>query len=351
MPGVTLQEDRLDANRWLLGVRNGVVNLKTGEIREARPEDLITVTSNVMADPAAGCPMWKQFISEIMDGDPEMVKYLQRLAGYLLTGDISLQQFYIFHGTGANGKSTFISIIEELLGDMAAPINASLFTGDSRFASDEYQLAALKEKRAVFISETESNAKLKESLVKMAASGERIPGRHPFGRQFTFTPTFKPILITNHKPLISNMDHGLWRRIRYIPFTVRIPEDKRDIHLTDKLCTELPGILNWCIEGCLEYQRRGDLGDPEAVIAATNAYKRESDDLQQFFTANCKQGGTVAMSMLYLNYESWKRARNEFPISRRRFHQDLEQRGIKMVQQGREIIVHGVSLGGVMGVA
>jgi putative DNA primase/helicase len=277
---LNIKSDELDPNPWLLNVKNGTVNVLTGEFREHRQEDMITKIANVEYNPNADCPMWKQFVREIMDYKTDIISFVQAAAGWALSGDISEQTMFILFGTGANGKSTFLNTIMYLLGDYATATPTETFMKKS---GDQYtnDIARLRSTRFVTTTEAEQGRRLAETLIKKITGNDQMTARFLYGEFFNFTPTFKIFMATNHKPVIKGTDYGIWRRIKLIPFTTRIPEEKQDKHLELKLREEASGILNWLLEGTARWKREG-LKAPKAVLLATDEYREEMDVIGNF---------------------------------------------------------------------
>jgi putative DNA primase/helicase len=240
---LNIKAEDLDRNPWLLNVRNGTVDILTGEFREHRQEDMITKLANVDYEPSADCPLWKQFIREIMNYKPELVNFLQTAAGWALTGNIEEQTMFILYGSGANGKTTFLNTIQFLLGDyaIATPTESFMKKNADQNTND---IARLRGTRFVTTTEAEQGRRRSERLVKEVAGKDQITARFLYGEYFNFTPTFKIFMATNHKPVIKGTDYGIWRRIKLIPFTTTIPQEKQDKSLEAKLKQEASGILN-----------------------------------------------------------------------------------------------------------
>lgn len=250
------RSSEFDADPMLLGVGNGTVNLLTGGLWEPRREDYITKQAMTHYDPAAQCPLWLSFLNRIMGGDTEMIGFLQRAMGYALTGSAKEQCLFLLYGVGANGKSTFLNVIGELAGDYGAntPAESLMVQQNSGVRND---IARLRGVRFVTAIETEDGQRLAESLVKSLTGGDTISARFLYGEFFDFTPQFKLFLAANHKPVIKGDDYAIWRRVRLVPFEVTVPEGEQDRDLPEKLRAELPGILNWAIEGCHEWIAQG----------------------------------------------------------------------------------------------
>jgi putative DNA primase/helicase len=327
LPPIPILPDALDADPWLLNVANGTIDLRTGELRAHRREDLLTRLAPVEYDPDAQAPCWAAFLERIFAGDGELIGFLRRAVGYSLTGQTGEQVFFILHGTGANGKSTLLEALGAMLGDYGAktPTETLLIKRSAGISND---VARLRGARLVTAVEAEDGQRLAESLVKQLTGGDTITARFLYQEAFEFAPTFKLWLATNHKPTIRGTDYAIWRRIRLIPFAVTIPEKEQDRTLPDKLKAELPGILAWAVRGCLEWQREG-LGLPEAVKAATAAYQVEQDTLAAWLDACCilSPTATARAGQLYKNYRAWAEENGERPMTGHKFGRTLTERG------------------------
>lgn len=317
----------LDADPWLLTVTNGTLDLRTGQLHPHRREDLITKLAPVAYDPAAAAPTWAAFLQRIMDRNEGLISFLQRLAGYSLTGDTREQIIAILHGPGQNGKSTLLETLAALMGDYAqqTPAETLLIQRGGGIRDD---VADLKGARLVTAIEAEEGRYMAESMVKQLTGGDRVKARHLYGRLFEFRATFKIWLGTNHKPVIRGTDLAIWRRIRLVPFSVTIPEAERDLTLGDKLRGELPGILAWAVAGCLAWQRDG-LVTPKEVTGATSAYHDEMDILARWLDDCCLQGPSLqAMGgQLYESYTDWCKRNGEKAESGAWFGKQLGERG------------------------
>ena len=224
---MNIKTDDLDPNPWLLNVKNGTIDVRSEKFAEHRKDDMITKIANVEYDPKSDCPKWKQFIREIMDYKADLINFVQTAAGWALTGDISEQTMFILFGSGANGKSTFLNTIMYLLGDYATATPTETFmkkSGDQQ----TNDLARLRGTRFVTTTEAEQGRRLSEPLIKKITGNDQMTARFLYGEFFNFTPTFKIFMATNHKPVIKGTDHGIWRRIKLIPFTTRIEECMQD---------------------------------------------------------------------------------------------------------------------------
>lgn len=315
-----------DKDPMLLGCPNGVLDLRTGELREGLPDDRITQQAGVDYVPEAQAPRWEQFLAEIFDGDTDLINFIRRAVGYSLTGDLREQCIFFCWGGGANGKSTFLDILRQILGDYAA--NTPFSTFDlSRQSSIPNDLAALYRSRMVTASETNESRRLNEGRVKAMTGDSAMTARFMHQEFFTFTPMFKIWLAMNHKSGISGTDDGIWRRIRLIPFTVSF-KGREDKTLLEKLRLELPGILAWAVRGALDWQGCG-LEMPSAVTRATSAYRIESDTIAQFeedaLVINPK--AKVNASALYKHYSDWCKETGHEPMNSTNFGKRLQERG------------------------
>lgn len=343
--GIPIRPGELDANRWVLNVRNGTLDLKTLKLQPHQRTDLITKLAPVDYDPDAAAPRWERFLDEIFAGDQELVHFVQRAAGYSLTGDTSAQVFFLLHGTGENGKSTFLEALRALLGDYAQQAPADTFL-ERKYQGIPNDVARLQGARFVTATETGENRRLDETLVKRMTGGDRITARFLRAEFFEFEPLFKVWLATNHKPVVKGTDHAIWRRIRLIPFNVTIPADQRDNDLPAKLHAELPGILNWAIAGLRDYTYGDGLEPPAAVTKATDEYRTEEDTLGRFIEERCTLDDTarVKASDLYKAYSQWCQDNGERYDKQTAFGRSLAERGFDDFKSGGLIWRRGLDL-------
>ncbi len=325
-PGIPVAPDDLDRNLMIFNVENGTIELETGALREHRRNDLITKLSPVRFDPDATCDQWDQFLVDILP-DPRVREFVQRAIGYAFTGQTVEQALFIFWGLGANGKSTFIETMMTLFGDYAlkTPADTLLARRDTGIPND---VARLKGARLVSAVEMEEGKKLAEIRVKELTGGDTISARFMRGEWFDFRPMCKIVIATNHRPTVRGTDYAIWRRIRLIPFTVTISENERDPRLAEKLQDELPGILNWAIQGCLAWQRDG-LKPPSAVVSATKEYRESEDQVGEFLRDRCVvgEGHRVTKAALHRAYADW--CGGEGVLGPRQFTARLRERGVE----------------------
>jgi putative DNA primase/helicase len=308
------------------------VNLRTGETREPRREDYSTKRTG--AEPGGECPRWRQFLAEITDRDEDLQAYLQRMAGYCLTGITTEHVMFFAYGTGANGKSVFINTLAGVWGDYAvvAPMETFIASRNDHHPTD---LAMLRGARLVIAHEIEAGRRWAESKIKVLTGGDRIAAR--FMRQdfFEFTPQFKLLIAGNHRPGLRGVDEAIRRRLHLIPFNVTIPEAERDLGLFDKLKTEWDGILSWAIEGCGLWQRDG-LAPPATVRQATDAYLASEDAVANWLDECCAQDPQYKerSSALFTSWKGWAEAAGEFVGSQKQFSQAMEARGFTPKREG-----------------
>lgn len=307
-PKVVLRKEHLNANPYLLGVKNGVLDLRTSTLRSGGRADLITKTAGVEFDVNATCPRWESFVDEVMGGDRSLIEYLQRLVGYGLTGEVTEHLFPFLYGGGKNGKSTFIETLLFLMGDYALKAQSELTMEDRRGGNAESIIAQLHGMRCVVGSEVDAGGKLAEGRLKNITGGDRMTGRALYGSPFSFTPTHLLWGFGNHKPVISGTDLGVWRRLKLIPFVVTIPEEKRDGRLGEKLRGEGSGILNWALKGLRNWEEIGmERDEPTPVKEAVKAYRTAEDELGGFIDAALEEGVGFEMSgaEVYRAYKLW----------------------------------------------
>jgi len=333
-----------DKDPLLLGVANGVVDLRTGQLREGYRSDRITKHTSIPFHPGASAPRWMQFLREIFSEDEELISFVQRAVGYSLTGSTSEQCFFACFGTGSNGKTTFLEVLRYVVGDYGANTPFSTLELGSRNVIPN-DVAALEGRRLVTASETGELIRLNEARVKSLTGEDAVTARFLHREFFTFQPVAKIWLAFNHKPLVGDDSPGFWRRVRVIPFTAQFHSDQIEKGLVHRLKAEAPGILAWAVEGCLKWQKDG-LGTAEAVEAATRAYREEMDLIGRFLGECCEVGPTASVSAadLWLRFQSWNCDYGE-KVSRRTFAQKLTQRGFRKERRGHARIWTWIGIG------
>src|ERR1039458_9854645 len=345
-PLLCVPAQELDANPMLLGAANGVVNLTTGKLEPNSPDKLITRYSSVSYNRTAKCPTFLKFLKKIFKGDKAKVAFIRRLVGYCITGRTGEQVFFFFFGFGANGKTTLLRVIELLLGSgMAKQTPAETLMAKTQGTKQSNDLARLQSVRVVLANEVEDGSLLAESLVKQITGGDTVTARYLFKEFFEYRPEFKLIIAGNHKPIIKSTDNGIWRRTVMVDFPVSIPKEEQDPDLPNKLEAELSGILNWAIEGCLEWQRTG-LSIPESVTKDIAEYREEMDWLGQWIADSCNVGmlhEEKAMK-LYLSYKGWAESNGIHAATSTAFGRRLAERGITKKRRADGWWYHGLSI-------
>jgi P4 family phage/plasmid primase-like protien len=325
----------VDADLYRVGLDAGrrVLDLKTGAARPAQQSDFITKSMNVdrLGDSAKAL-RWKDFLAQVFGDDAELINWLKRWCGYLLTGSTSEQIFVFCYGLGANGKSVLADTLRFILGDYARAISAETLTESKRQAgSATPDLAELIGARLAMSAETEDGAALAESLIKSLVAGDTMTVRKLYTAPVQFSPQFKLMMLGNHKPVIRGNDYGIWRRVRLIPFKRTFKPEERDPALLDKLKAEAAHILAWMVEGCLDWQQRG-LGDIPAIIRqATGDYQKEQDLIGRWMEECCELSPFVkeATKTLYNNFRDWSIENGLRPASSVSFGRRLSERGLE----------------------
>ncbi len=357
-PGIPVLPDQLDADPWSLNTPNGTVNLKTGELRPHRRDDLLTkiTAAEYLSAAESDCPIWEETLDGIFQGKTELIRFVKMLIGYSLIGEVQEHILPVLWGNGSNGKSLFIETVLHVLGkDYASTIVSDLLLV-SQHDQHPTERADLFGKRLVACVETDDNRKLSESAVKVLTGGDTIKARRMREDFWEFQPSHTVLLVTNHKPVVQGTDHGIWRRLRLIPFTTKFwdpdkgetgpPELEADKKLGEKLKVESAGILRWCVDGCLDWQRHG-LVDPPEVRAATADYRRDMDVIGAFIDQCCLVGNgalRVKGKSLYAAYRQWAESSGERLVSQRQFGLSMTDRDIERIKSHGATWYVGIAL-------
>jgi putative DNA primase/helicase len=351
--GMTVATGSLDQDAWLLNCQNGTLDLHTGKLRSHRQDDLLTKCLPIAYDPSAQCPAWEAFLWRAMGGslgpDTEdmgggelenrrkaderakaLTGFLQRALGYTLTGHTTEQCLLLLHGMGSNGKSTFLEVLQILLGDYAQSTPSASLLAKDRHDGIPNDIARLRGARLVTAVEIGEGKRLDEELVKRLTGQDTLTARFLHGEFFDFKAEFKLFIACNHLPTIRGTDYAIWRRIRLIPFTVTIPDEEQDRDLPAKLRAELPGILHWAVQGCLDWQHKG-LGAPVEVTEATADYRASMDVIGRFIEERCILSPKVRVKAgdIYQDYKRWCDEGNEYPMNQKNFGLRLSERGLE----------------------
>lgn len=336
---------KFDSRPYILNTPGGIVDLRTGQLRPARKDDFCTLSTACAPDGEQNCPRWFEFLEDATNGDPELKLYLQRVAGYSLTGAVTEHAFFFCYGGGGNGKGTYVNTLDYLLGTYSKVAQMDTFT-ETRYSKHSTELAFLQGARLVTAQELDAGAKWNESRIKTLTGGDPITARHMYQSEFTYYPTFKLLFSGNNKPIIKNVDAAMRRRMYLIPFEYQVPEEKQDGGLQDHLKeVEGPGILQWAIEGCLDWQHN-TLNPPERVMLTTNEYFEEEDRIGAFFDECCEMGPGLReiTTRLYNRYREWAEENGEYPVSRKRFLSTIAQKGYKSRNLSGQMSVDGLAV-------
>jgi putative DNA primase/helicase len=359
-PFLAAAPEELDADRWSLNVKNGVLDLKTGKLLPHRKELLNTKLAPVEYDAAAECPKWEKFLNDIIEDEIGLplfddIGFLQKAFGYSLTGDTSEHVFFMLHGSGRNGKSTLINIIYKLLGDYAEQVNADSLLAkkyDSGGASPD--IAKLKGARYVIASESDRGKRLDEAKIKQLTGGDPITCRYLHQNEISYIPQFKIWFSTNHVPNIEGSDKGIWARIRKVDFNRYFSEEERNTRLSEDLEKELPGILRWLVTGCLLWRIEG-LKETKTMKKAREEFQLDMDGFSTYVEDNLwiHQEANVKPVELRHDYELWCFENGEYQHNKKVFNDKLADlmrtQGIKLdknarIDSGKTRVYRGVGL-------
>ena len=303
-PGVAMPADRWDADHFLLGTPGEAIDLRKGQAVPNPRECYITRQTAVRpAPPGTPTPLWSAFLERVTRHDPQLIGYLQRIAGYALTGSNREQALFFANGPGGNGKGVFMNTLTGIMGDYAHTASGDLLLAmdGGRHPTD---MASLRGKRFVTASELRPGARWDEQRLKSLTGGDPITARFMRQDEFTYIPQLTLVIAGNHRPSFAGVDEAIRRRLRLVPFTQEIPAEERDPELPEKLREEWPGILRWMIDGCLLWQRDG-LAAPASVTDASAEYLESEDSLGQWLHDRIKvvnDDGITASSTLF---EDW----------------------------------------------
>jgi putative DNA primase/helicase len=310
-PRILTPPELLDANPWLLNLDNGTLNLQTMELQPHNPDDLCTKISPTAYDAAAECPLFRKTLEKFVP-DKEIRDFLLQHFGSCLTGVITHLKLPILYGHGRNGKSTITNSIAGTLGpDYAITLDSNVLTDDgskSRTSDRLYHIASIHGKRLVVVNELEENCILRGPQLKELVSVDKLTGRRPYEMPFSFWPSHKCVMLTNHKPRLRSTEDGTMRRIALVPFDVQIQPGEDDKAFGEKLKAEAAGILNMLVEGCKDWQNKGnDAPVPAAITAATESYRHDEDVIGRFIADCIKVNslGFVTGKKAYDTFKTW----------------------------------------------
>ncbi len=334
-----------DADPWLLGIPGGVVDLRTGKEGNAAPAQWISRQCSVApAKPGKPAPLWVDFLSQATNGDAETQAFLQRFAGYCLTGDVTEEMLSFIYGPGGNGKGVFVTTLTTIMADYAIAMPMEAFTAEARMPQ-EYYRAQMAGARLVTASETEAGRTWAESQIKEMTGNEApVSARHPYGRPFTYRPQFKLMFVGNHAPRLKGKSQAMERRLRIVPFEHE--PTKPDPTLKDKLRAEYPQVLRWMIDGCLMW-RRERLGTAPAIAAKTSAYFEQQDSFGRWLAERCIVDTTLQTrpGQLYSDFKAWCHGQGEIVANNADFAETVDRaKGLQRVKVRGTQWVKGVGL-------
>ena len=342
-PGILIGYAEFDTEPDLLNLNNGIFAMHTQVLRQHEPEWLGMRISEIDADPDAECPLWLSFLERVMDGNQKVIDFLQRAVGYSLSGYTTEQVLFFLWGRGANGKSVFLEILLSLAGEYGSVTpEQTLRQGRRDIPNDIARLAGA---RIVIVNEISDGIRFNEGRIKDLTGGDTVSARFLHKEWFDFRPQFKLWLRGNYKPTITGTDDGIWRRFLLIPFLVQIPPDEQDKNLLAKLQGELPGILNWALEGNRQWRDIG-LEPPDEVRAAVSQYREEMDLLGQFIEEFCISDDCrpIKSSLLLTCYNAWAVKLGGEMLSAVSFSQRMEARGFEKRRSTRGTFWQGIQL-------
>ena len=337
-PGIPVMPEELDSDPWLLNCPNGTVDLKTGQLREHRQEDLITMVTAAEYQPNAGYALWDEFLCRCLP-DAQQRSFVRRAVGYSATGLSTEERLFFIYGPTATSKSTLLKAVRTPLGDYATVADFSIFL-ERKQQGPRNDVAALAGRRMVLSVEVDQGEKLAEGLVNTLTGGDPVRARFLYQESFEFEPTFTLWLAANRRPRVRHDSDATWRRIIQISFDQQVPEEERDPTLKAMLCDPNiagPAVLAWLVEGCLEWQGVG-LNIPASVRQATAGYRAEMDPLAEFLDECCVLGPETRVSNpdVWDAYKQWAKENSiKYPLGRKGFTQRLEGLdGVAMVNSG-----------------
>ncbi len=330
-----IQPESFDRDNHLINVQNGYIDLKTGTLHDHDKDKFFTKIATVEYTDKIDCPLWDDFLMQIFDGNRPLINYMQRAVGYSLSGSIQEQMLFILHGNGRNGKSVFLDIITEMLGNYTVNIQPQTIMVKPQSGGANSDIARLQGARLVTSTEPNDGMRFDEGLVKQLTGGDKVTARFLYGDEFDFDPEFKLWMATNHKPIIRGTDDGIWRRLAVIPFTVQIPEHQVDKHLKYKLRGEMKAILNWAVEGYQEWQRIG-LSEPDVIKQQRKEYRTEMDAVELFIDECCirRESEREKAKDLYNVYRDWAKNNSQYLMNSTKFGKEMGNKFQKIRSNG-----------------
>lgn len=333
--GLHIRITGFDPDRHLINCQNGYIDVRDGKLFKHDPAKLFSKQMRATFKNDAKCPTWERFLDDVFQGDAELIHYMKVILGSLLSGEIKAEEFYFFFGVGANGKSVLLKVLMHMMGSYAYKIPTSVLTSKDSGNGKTDALAQLIGRRLIVANELTTGATWDEETLKNIASSDEIAARALYASNINYMPTGKMIVAGNHQPNVKDTSNAMWRRFRPVPFDVVFEGERRDEGLYDKLISEASGILNWMIEGCIEwYQRNGKIQLPKRIEEEASKYRDNMDYIKRFFDDECQTGGKYYSlpSDVHRRFLKWASIRNEEWLTRmgeRVFKDQMSEKGWK----------------------
>ncbi len=348
-PRINMGVEEWDKNPYLLGVENGVVDLRTGVLQKGDITSHITRISPVGYTQGLTNIKWTNFLNEAFGGDQEYINWIQKAVGYTATGLNHEDVFFIIYGPPGSGKNTFIETIYEALGksQLAWALDSHVLAAGERSSNtDEYHMAELRGRRMIWVDELPESERIKENQVKKITGSSVLQGRSPGEKPIQFTSTGKLWVSTNHRPIIT--DEAMWRRLLPIPLMNKpaVPDPGLKKYLADP-DGGLPAVLAWIVEGAVKYLSSSQVSKLEMCSAVRNAheiYKQNEDRMGAFLDEETISGESVQVAAMYKRYKAWSDSRGEKPVTQIAFHRKLIDRGLEVIGSGNKAVVNGLAL-------
>lgn len=334
VPGMSVGEEIFDVDPWRLNCRNGVLDLQKRTLVAHEAAQRHFKMAQVEYDETATCPKWDAFLGQIFGGNQDLVDYIHRILGYSLTGLVEHQAWFFFYGSGANGKSTLLQVIQAMMGNYCMSAQPTTFLRQNA-DTVRTDIARLRGARMIVIAETDASHKMDLSLLKQFSAGDHLTARHLYGREFSYSPVGKLFFHGNNKPALSASDDGTWRRPRLIPFTVQIAAQDQIKNFHHLLLEEAPGILNKLLRGLQQVLESASLNDPESVKLATSLYRSDFDLVASWIEDRCTKGQYEAFQpLLYADFLEYVRCEG-YPdnLHPKTFAKLLDQKGIAKIRR------------------
>ena len=335
LPAFTVPVDGLDVDPHLLNVANGTLDLGDLTLKAHDPVDRLTHITRAGWDPTVTCENWGPFMEYSLP-DPEVRGFLQRYVGQALIGRTVEQKLVFLTGPGGNGKSVWKNAVEFALGTYAGtPPDGLLLSKKNHSEADG--AVELRGLRWAVSSEVDKGRELAPAMVKKLTGGDLITSRKLYGQPITFRPSHALAMIVNHLPQVQDASGAMWRRLRVVPFDQPVPPDRQDPDLTSKMEAEADAVLAWAVEGLRDYQDRGALDEPSAVLTATDRYQEDSNEVSKFLAQVTQQapGASAKLTQLHKEYERWAALNDALPLGRNRLGDELRDRGVRKDSRGQ----------------